>query len=197
MNAGNDIEVLMQNGEFRQAADCIAEMLESDPHNSELHEQLSIASDHLGRHKTAYQHALKALELSPTTRRHIFAAYTAFMAGHEDDGWSRFNALHEQGVDASTELVKIGRFLFARSLTTQARFLFEQAHLHNQNASDALTWLGHCHCVLGQFDHAIACYDQSRELLSQENPTLESSRNFAYVASYLQGKNNRLNTINR
>lgn len=195
MNRDHDIEALMRNGEFHQAADLIDEILVADPQNSDLHEQLSIAADHLGRHKTAYQHALQALELSPTTRRHIFAAYTAFMAGHEDDGWSRFNALREKGVDASAELVRIGRFLFARSLTDQAQFLFEQALAHNQASSDALMWLGHCDYVLGQFDDAILRYDRAREFLSHENPTLEGSRHFAYVARYLSSRNNGLSSI--
>ena len=195
MTRDHDIEALIHSGEFRKAADLISELLASEPQNSELHEQLSIASDHLGRHKTAYHHALQALALYPTTQRHIFAAYTAFMAGNEEDGWSRFHALYEQGIDASAELVRIGRFLFARSLTHQAQFLFEQALAHNKASCDALTWRGHCAYVMGQFEDAIVSYDGARALLTHENPTLEGSRNFAFVASYLGDRHKGLPTI--
>jgi len=48
---------------------------------------------------------------------------------------------------------------------------------------------------MGQFEEAIVSYDGARALLTHENPTLEGSRNFAFVAAYLSDRHKGLPTI--
>ena len=183
-----EIDPLMTSGRFREAAELVSSLIEQGGATATLHDKMCQCADHLGWFKTANKHAILASKLESTIERRVVCAYTAFMSGAEDDGWARFYDLRTQGIDASTQLVKIAKVLFARSLTTQAKLLLAEAIKHNEANFEAQLWLGHCEYVFKNFAGAVEAYERAKPLRGEASPILESSKSYALLAQFLESK---------
>ena len=181
-----DIDSLMTSGRFREAAELASSLIERGDATAVLHDKMSQCADHLGWFKTANKHAILASKLDSTIERRVVCAYTAFMSGAAEDGWTRFYDLRTQGIDASPQLVKIARALFARSLTTQAKLLLAEAISHNVANFEAHLWLGHCEYVSKNFADAVESYKRAKSLRDEASPILESSKSYAVVAQFFE-----------
>lgn len=189
-----DIDSLMTSGKFREAAELATSLIKGGKSSAILHDKMSRCADHLGWYRTAYEHASTAMDLEPTAERQIISAYTAFMSGAEEEGWAQFFELRTKGVDASPQLVKIAKSLFARSLTTQAKLLLDEAINHDAANFEAHMWLGHCHYVFSNFAEAIEHYDLAQGSQVEVNPILQGSRNYAVVAEFFSSESFSLKT---
>ena len=183
-----DIDSLMTSGRFREAAELASSLIEQGGATAVLHDKLSQCADHLGWFKTANKHAILASKLESTIERRVVCAYTAFMSGAEEDGWARFYDLRTQGIDASPQLVKLAKILFARSLTTQAKLLLVEAIKHSETNFEAYLWLGHCEYIFKNFADAVESYERAKSLRDEASPILESSKSYASVAQFFESK---------